>query len=183
LTSSRPPAAFDIRRQAVAWPDPAVARSRCSLSAVRWPVIVFGVALALSACSDGSSDGSEPASADAVSLDDATTDDVTSVPGDDATAGATSDVSSDDSAGTDLSCGEIFVVGAVLTAAEVQQSCRLDDGTTASGSVSPCVDGRELVSFDAREPNLWGIVGEPLVAASAGENATDPEYVALLDLC
>ena len=95
-----------------------------------------------------------------------------------ATAGCGGD---DDEAGTP--CTERFAAGEVLSQDAAEAECTLDDGTTAAATVSECVDGRLLISFDAADPQIWGMVDEPLQAAASGVNADDPGYVEMLDRC
>lgn len=101
--------------------------------------------------------------------------------------GGTGDTPSADGSDSDaeslVACSEVFSEGAQLSADDAAVSCALADGTTASGTVAECVDGRVLITFEGSDPQLWGFVDEPLQAASTGALSTSPEVAEFTDLC
>lgn len=84
---------------------------------------------------------------------------------------------------SDATCADTFAEGQVLSQSDAEDACTLPDGSTANATVSECVDGRMLITFDAAEPQLWGMVDEPMRTAESGTNLDDPAYVEMLDRC
>jgi hypothetical protein len=79
-------------------------------------------------------------------------------------------------------CDEVFVEGEVITAEQVEDGCMLANGKTFDGDPCERVDGVLLVTYTESDPQLWGLVGKRLQAAS-GELDEDPDYTEAVGLC
>jgi len=80
-------------------------------------------------------------------------------------------------------CAEVFAVGLSPSADDLAADCALADGSTARGELRECVNGEQLVSFSASDPDLWGFLDEPLREAAGGDLDSDPEYAEISPTC
>jgi hypothetical protein len=88
-----------------------------------------------------------------------------------------------DDGSTLASCSDIYVKGQVVTKKQAEEGCLLKNGSTLKGNACERVDGVLLVTFKKSDPQLWGLVGKPLRAASGGTVDDDPAYTKAVALC
>ena len=84
---------------------------------------------------------------------------------------------------TQTACADIYAKGKVMTAKQVHDGCTLKNGSVLAGNACERVDGVLLVTFKASHPQLWGLVGKPLRAASGRGLDHDPAYKKAVALC
>ena len=88
---------------------------------------------------------------------------------------------SDDS--TQAACADIYAKGKVITEQQVHDGCTLENGSVLKGNACERVDGVLLVTYKKSDPQLWGLVGKPLHAASGGDLDHDAAYTKAVALC
>ncbi len=81
------------------------------------------------------------------------------------------------------SCTSVYAAGKVIAASQVKSGCRLPNGSTLKVQRCEQVNGAVLVTYTRSDPQLWGLVGQPLHAAAGGTVDQDPEYATAVGLC